>query len=239
MAADLPEDGTVTLTGATLDADGYFLEWVRSADPWWYLLDPESEEVKRRPPKNTDEVIDFAQALYRLASLERPEDDGVSPATIERGRSRMRELVNPVLGLLEPPVQIATDGTIVQVTPTVLTPLVEHPLPSEVATDDIADDVRSAIAQFRRRDATRADRQSACVRLAGVLETLRESGETKAALVKKDDDRLFEIANQFAFRHRNAAQSTDYDSEIFNEWVFYCQLAAIRLTARLRARGKP
>lgn len=148
----------------------------------------------------------------------------------------MRELVDPVLALLEPSLQLASDGSIVQKTPTVLDPLIEHPLPSEVATDDIADDVLDAVAQFRSRTATTADRHSACVRLAGVLESLRESKETKSALISADEARLFEIANQFGLRHRNAQQRTDYDPDIFYEWIFYSQLAAIRLTARLRVR---
>lgn len=137
---------------------------------------------------------------------------------------------------LEPPLELAVDGTIVQTSPRELAPLIDHPLPSDVATSDIADDVRSAVAQFRSRSASIADKQSACVRLAGVLESLRERKETKAALMSDDEARLFEIANQFGFRHRNAQQRTGYDREVFTEWVFFSQLAAIRLVARLRGR---
>ncbi len=150
----------------------------------------------------------------------------------------MRELIDPALGLLEPALRLAGDGSIVQMTPTALEPLIEHPFPSEIAAEDIADDVRGAIAQFRGRDASSADRHSACVRLAGVLEALRESEATKTALFTADENRLFEIANQFGLRHRDSKQHGDYDADIFLEWVFYCQLAAIRLTARVRARAK-
>ena len=233
----IDDEDVVELSGEAIDPVTFFLQRVRSVDPWWYLIDSRSDERRRVGPRSIDQTLDFLQALYEIASLVRSDEAEASAAAHERGKARMRELVDPILGLLQPPVQLAADGSIVQVTPSALDPLVDHPLPAELTADDIAQDVREAVTQFRGRSATTSDRLSACVRLAGVLELLRERGDTKRALLSKDEDRLFEIANQFALRHNNAKQRSDYDREIFCEWVFYSQLAAIRLTARLRARG--
>lgn len=232
------EDGTVVMGrhGGTVDPVAFFLNRVRSIDPWLYLVDGNSGDYERRPPRNADEVLDFIQALHEVASIYGPDEEAPSPIAAARGQQRLREAVDPILGLLQPPLQVAADGTIVQTNPRELQPLIDNPLPSEVAASDIADDVRAAVAQFRSRSASSADKQSACVRLAGVLESLRDTKDTKAALMSDDEARLFEIANQFGFRHRNAKQRTGYDREIFTEWVFFCQLAAIRLVARLRAR---
>ncbi len=232
------EDDTIELPGQSVDPAPYFLTRVRSVDPWWYLLDYHSEERRRTAPRSTDQLLDFLQALYEAASIVNADEEEPSDEAVRRGQARMRELIDPALGLLEPALRLGGDGSIVQRTPTALEPLIEHPFPSEIAAEDIADDVRAAIAQFRGRDASSTDRHSACVRLAGVLEALRESEATKTALFTADENRLFEIANQFALRHRDSKQHGDYDEDIFLEWVFYCQLAAIRLTARVRARAE-
>lgn len=236
------DTGEVRLAGGqVVDVELFFLERVRSMRPWQYLLEMifSDDDKVQEPSTSIDEVLDFVQALYGIASLVTEEErHDFTPAAQERGRARMREVVDPVLNLLEPALELAGDGAIVQVTPSVLEPLVEHPLPADVATADIAEEVGAAVRQFRGRHATAADRHSACVRLAGVLESLREQGESRPAL-GADEDRLFEIANQFGFRHRNAQQRTGYDEEVFHEWFFYVQLAAIRLAARLRARDQP
>ncbi len=104
-----------------------------------------------------------------------------------------------------------------RVLPTALEPLIEHSLPDDVATADIAEDVRDAIAQFRRRDATDADRHSACVRLAVSSNGFARARRRQAALFSADEDRLFQIANQFGFRHRDRNQRADYDEGPFTE----------------------
>jgi hypothetical protein len=232
--------GEVSLAGSDpVEVETFFLERVRSTRPWQYLLQLTWSDRLQEPPTSVDEVLDFVQALYEIAAIDVMEEDEDSTSSARaRGRARMREVVDPVLNLLEPALALAGDGAIVQVTPSVFEPLVEHPLPADVATEDIAEDVGAAVHQFRRRHATAADRHGACVRLAGVLESLREQGEIRPAL-GADEGRLFEIANQFAIRHRNARQRTEYDQEVFHEWIFYVQLAAIRLAARLRARDQP
>lgn len=92
------------------------------------------------------------------------------------------------------------------------------------------DETSEAIALFRDRNATRSQRRSAIVTLAGILEERRNL--LKKHLFSKDDGALFRIANEFDLRHQRADQRSDYD-EAFLEWVFYWYLATIQLSDRL------
>ena len=98
---------------------------------------------------------------------------------------------------------------------------------------DVRDDVGHAIALFRSRTVTTAERRSAVVTLAGVLE--RRRALLKDELFKKDEGALFHIANEFDVRHRDKSQQSDYDP-IFLDWLFWWYLATVELTDRLLAR---
>lgn len=90
--------------------------------------------------------------------------------------------------------------------------------------------VEHAISMFERRGATREQKRSACVNLAGVLEQRRSL--IKEHLTSSDERMLFEIANKFDLRHRNARQNSDY-SEDFLDWIFWIYLATVELTNRI------
>jgi hypothetical protein len=94
--------------------------------------------------------------------------------------------------------------------------------------------VEHAVALFRSRGATVEERRSAAFNLASLLEERRVLLKTE--LLSKDEGALFQIANQFAVRHRNAAQQDDYDP-VFLEWIFWLFLATVELTDRLLARA--
>lgn len=96
-----------------------------------------------------------------------------------------------------------------------------------------ADAVRHALALFRGRSAGVEDKRSACIALAGVLEERR--AVLKGDLLKGDEGALFQIANSFSIRHRDAGQKADYDP-VFLDWVFWWYLATIELSDRLLAR---
>ena len=80
---------------------------------------------------------------------------------------------------------------------------------------------------------TTAERRSAVVTLAGVLERRRTL--LKDELLKKDEGALFHIANEFDVRHRGKSQQSDYDP-VFLDWLFWWYLATVELTDRLIAR---
>jgi hypothetical protein len=95
------------------------------------------------------------------------------------------------------------------------------------------DPVRHAIALFRSRDAGRETKRSACIALVGVLEKRRRLLKTE--LLSKDERMLFQIANQFDIRHRNANQEGDYDNA-YLDWIFWWYLATIELTNTVLGR---
>lgn len=107
-----------------------------------------------------------------------------------------------------------------------------------LATNDTAvrPTLEHAVSLFRSRTAIRENKRSACITLAGLLEERR--GLIKEQLLKKDEGALFQIANEFAVRHRNANQRSDYDEE-YLDWLFWWYLATIDLTTKLLTRQKP
>ena len=118
-------------------------------------------------------------------------------------------------------------GRMVRRVPGELGRLIEDTLSQHTSTDD---PVAHAIALFRDRDGGRQGYRSAIVALAGVLEERRKL--LKDRLLTKDEQALFEIANRFDIRHRNAEQYQDYGSE-YLEWIYYWYLATVQLTDRL------
>jgi hypothetical protein len=94
--------------------------------------------------------------------------------------------------------------------------------------------VEHAVERFRSRTASREDKRLAVVALAGLLEE-RQQQLRPAGLLRKDEDALFNIANNFNLRHRNARQQSDY-SEDFLEWLYWWYLATVELTDRLLTR---
>lgn len=96
------------------------------------------------------------------------------------------------------------------------------------------DDFMDALDLFRRRGASEAEKRSAIVILAGVLEERREL--VKQTLLPKDEGTLFEIANKFNLRHRKANQQADYDTALYFQWIFYWYVSTIRLTDKIIAR---
>ena len=92
--------------------------------------------------------------------------------------------------------------------------------------------VRHAIALFRNRAADRENKRSAILTLVALLEERRSLIKTE--LMSQDEGALFQIANEFAIRHRRADQHGDYP-DAFLEWIFWCYLATVELTDRIVA----
>ncbi|MGW8847964.1 hypothetical protein ACWGNE_09285 [Streptomyces xiamenensis] len=90
--------------------------------------------------------------------------------------------------------------------------------------------VAHALSLFRGRAATAEDKRSAIVALAGILESQRPL--LKTHLDRHDEDALFNIANNYDLRHRNARQRVDYD-DAFLDWIFWWYLATIELVNQL------
>jgi len=96
---------------------------------------------------------------------------------------------------------------------------------------DAAKSVYQAIRLFRHYGSTEEDKKLALKELADVLESLRP--KIPKVLTKADDQALFNIANNFEIRHRNATQKTSYDKKIWLDWIFYFYLSTIDTVIKL------
>jgi hypothetical protein len=154
------------------------------------------------------------------------------------GRALYRWRVNRILAASDIPLQLAGHGEdagrLVHLVEDDRAELVDRVLLAPEAA--VRDQVQHAIALFRGRNATAHDKRSAVVALAHVLE--RRRSLIKAELLRPDEGALFRIANEFAVRHENERQRSDYDP-IFLDWVFWWYLATIELTDRMLHRNHP
>lgn len=96
--------------------------------------------------------------------------------------------------------------------------------------------INKAILAFRRYHVSADEKKDAIKELADVLEFLRPRlGE---AITKKDESDLFNIANNFGIRHHNDRQKTDYDKEIWLNWMFYFYIATLHTVLRILKKAE-
>lgn len=150
------------------------------------------------------------------------------------GRAEWRKRVNKALRYYDSGYQVAENGTIVHIPPDGMTSLLQSHLPTRTS-DANRDRVTNAVRIFQLGRATRQERKQAVRELIDVLEPYRR--EVKAALFSKDESDLFNIANNFAFRHNNDIQKDDYD-DTFLAWLFYLYLSTVHLIIA-RVTGEP
>lgn len=186
-----------------------------------------------------DDLCDFVEVLHDISA--RPSRGwfhefsgcGWHPTDYDRssGQAIYRWRVNQVLDASTLGLRLAAEGEdigrIVRVLPTGLDELVVE-LAEVGATGDAT--VPHAIMLFRRNGATREDRRAAVRALADVFEENRKL--LKDELLSKDEGALFQIANQFGIRHRNADQKSNYPDE-YLDWLFHWYLATVDLIRRI------
>jgi hypothetical protein len=88
-----------------------------------------------------------------------------------------------------------------------------------------------AIALYRQSRSSITDKRNAVKMLADILEFLKP--QIEAVLTAADEKDLFRLANKFGIRHHNEQQETDYDQEVWLDWMFYYYLATINGVIRL------
>ena len=154
----------------------------------------------------------------------------VETADETSGREKFRTSMNRYLNRYRSGFAIEENGEVWTSAPSGLV----HRRPLATGRDDIDPRVDHAIGVFRRHSATDEDKRDAVRNLADILELLRSG--TGTGLPTDEEDKLFEIANQFGIRHHTPRQRTDYDTGIWLEWVFYSFLNAVTLSTHLAAR---
>jgi hypothetical protein len=145
-------------------------------------------------------------------------------ATPEEKQAEFRERLSPDLGLFVSPMEMSAGGLIVERGPDELHALVAEPVPDVPLP--LADPLRHAIEQYRRRGASSQDKRTAIKQLADVLEPLRR--DVKEHLSSKDESDLFQIVNRFSIRHNMPDQKRDYDGDVWLDWMFYVYVATAR-----------
>lgn len=146
------------------------------------------------------------------------------------GQKHFRELLNPILREYKDGFEISESGEILILSDNGLTNLFEADIPTN-DKENISNNINSAILKFRRHKSTLDDRREAIRELADVLEFLRPA--IKEHLNKKDENDLFNIANNFGIRHHNKDQQTEYDKAIWYSWIFYYYLATLHAVLRM------
>ena len=113
--------------------------------------------------------------------------------------------------------------------------LIKAKLP-EFDDDNVNSKVDMAISRYRNRHSSLEDRRQAVCLLVDVFEFLRE--QLKGVLSSRDEDDLFNIANNYGLRHHNNKQRTDFDKKVWYDWMFCFYLSNIHLALRLLKRKK-
>jgi len=90
--------------------------------------------------------------------------------------------------------------------------------------------LKYAVSKFSRYSSSIGDKKEAVRTLADVLEFLKESD---IRLPRDDEKNLFNIINNFDIRHLNRKQQSDYDKDIWYDWMFYTFLASIHVLLKL------
>lgn len=94
----------------------------------------------------------------------------------------------------------------------------------ELVSEDIMSQMRSAVKLYYRFDANLEIKKKAINIMADILEPLRSDLKDilneKFEVNKNDHDKLiFEIVNGFNIRHNNARQKTNYEHEVWYDWM--------------------
>jgi len=112
----------------------------------------------------------------------------------------------------------------------------QHILDAKIVAYDEANvdsKVRDAIVKWRNRHLSLDDKKAAIRDLADVFEWLKKTKNLAKVLDGKDESAIFDIANNFAIRHHNPNQKTNYSQAIWYAWMFHFYLATYHAAIRL------
>jgi hypothetical protein len=185
-----------------------------------------------------DHVFDAIEFLYDRVSKPGNWDpyyfdyDGYDE---EAGRKEFRETANAFLSDYRAGYELTEDGTILALGTHGLRDILDADiLPYDEANVDSK--VRSAILKWRNRHLAVSEKKEAIRELADVFEWLKKTKRLDGVLDRKDEAAIFDIANNFAIRHHDPQQKTNYDRSIWYSWIFHFYLATYHAVVRLLAK---
>jgi hypothetical protein len=189
-----------------------------------------------------DHVFDTLEFLYDHVS--RPGE--IVPMTTETGfnyydhdgydddigRAEFRQMANSFLSDYRSGYELTEDGIILALGADGLRHILDADIPpyDELNVDS---KVRNAITKWRNRHLSFEAKKEAIRELADVFEWLKKTKGLSAVLDGKDESAIFDLANNFAIRHHNPKQETNYDPAIWYAWMFHFYLATYHAAIRL------
>jgi hypothetical protein len=150
----------------------------------------------------------------------------------ETGRSEFRQKVNTFLFDYKAGYELTEEGMVLALG----TGGLQHIIDAEIVPYDEANvdsKVRRAIGKWRSRHVTLAEKKEAIRELADVFEWLKKTKLLASVLDGKDESAIFDLANNFAIRHHDPKQKTNYDATIWYSWMFHFYLATYHAAVRL------
>ncbi|MGH2959262.1 MAG: hypothetical protein ACRDKE_06620 [Solirubrobacterales bacterium] len=230
------------------DPSAYFLRAIGRDSIWPYWeVDPDDPTPSyfggrkaRWEDWDEDTLFDVVEALHDLVSEPKKGrhhsygNCGWHYETFDRkaGRHEYREAIEDILQRADPALEFDEDGQLFETAPSEFRPLFEAEIPSGNDHDLIDSKIDSAVRRFQLRGTAVDEKRVAVRELADVLEAIRP--DVKLEMLSDDENALFNLANNFAIRHNNRAQKTDYDGAVWLRWAFYVYLATIHAVLRTR-----
>ena len=183
-----------------------------------------------------DDLFDIIEFLFQHVSKPMKgnhhswNDCGMHWETFDKleGRTEFCEKMNAVLCHYEKAFELSSNGEVLHKPEEGFESILVAELP--ISDKNVMDRVQASIVRFRRHGASIEDRRQAVRDLADVLEYLRP--QIKAHLTSKDENDLFNLANNFGIRHHNDRQRTNYDAALWLSWMFYFYLSTIHVLTR-------
>jgi hypothetical protein len=150
----------------------------------------------------------------------------------EAGEAEFRQKVNSFLGDYKGGFELSSEGFILAQGHGSLS----HILDADIIPYDeehVDSKVRHAIRKWRNRQLSSTEQKEAIREMADVFEWLKKTKRLADVLDSKDESALFDIANNFAVRHHNPQQKSNYDKAIWFSWIFHFYLATYHASIRL------
>ena len=148
----------------------------------------------------------------------------------EKGQEKYRNKMNEILKDYDEGYHLTNDGEIQKIPSSGYEDLIEEPIETD-DPENIDNRIKNAISKYFRYGSTFDDKKEAIRILSDVMEYLKKDG---IVLPSKDDSDLFQIINRFDIRHHNKQQISNYDKELWYDWMFYTFLASIKVLVKIK-----
>ncbi len=148
------------------------------------------------------------------------------------GRTEFRQMANSFLADYKSGYELNEDGIVLALGEDGLRQILEADIP-HYDERNVDSKVRNAITKWRNRRLSLEAKKDAIRELADVFEWLKKTKGLSAVLDSKDESAIFDLANNFAIRHHNPKQKTNYDPAIWYSWMFHFYLATYHAAVRL------